>query len=231
MIPRPFPFLVLVSKGTDSSLNREELTSLRNSVRLVTVELHSIAGVLDSVLRRNGGPVKGSERRTEGRSLSDHLNHPTMEEVFRNGRLSSTSAGDVVFDPPKKNVETMHEYILPFITSAILFGLSVLGFAYDLMAICGLQALLLSSSTGAKVYKPQAGRYYSPVPGPGSDQFTPAVVGRSVISAVLIQSTLALNLFPLTVCVYTLRVLSLIPLLHMAYDRNNSTKSPAFGLS
>jgi hypothetical protein len=57
------------------------------------------------------------------------------------------------------------------------------------------------------------------------------VLGRSVIFAVLVQSTLALTVFPLTVCVYTLRVLSLIPLLHMVYDSNNSTISPAFGLS
>ena len=240
VIRTSFVCFVVSKTNAASSLTREELTSLRNSVRFVTVELHNVASVLDSILRRTGGAVKGTERDITERRLSDHLNHPALEELFRAGNFPSAPVKKVPersdFGQSKQTVPSVNEFIMSLIYSGLNFGASVFSFAFDIVSFFAFQSCYLSAARETKVYKPQPGRYYSPVPPSsvhGCPYFTPWNLGGSALYAVLVQSVLAMNVFPVSVSIYTLRTLSLFPLFHIIKQINSelSPAPPVFGLT
>lgn len=241
MIQRLFICSIVLLKSVISSLTREELTSLRNSVRVVTVELHTLASVLDNVLRRSGGPVQGSARELEERNLSDHLSHPAMENLFRSGSFIPPDLKEAVFGSGKSRDASALAFVMPMISSGLSFALSVVCFLYDMLLFSIFQVSISKPSARTKVYKPHPGRYYSPIPtfsDSDSERLTPRVFGLSLLLAVVLQSLLATNIFPLTVSIYTVRLLSLIPLFHTFKHASSSNSGmspthvpPTFGFS
>jgi len=67
---------------TYGTLTREELISIRDSLRSMILELHNSASILDQVIQRNGGPAL-SKTPVKASRLSDHIDHAMFETYLR----------------------------------------------------------------------------------------------------------------------------------------------------
>ena len=91
-------FIALFSWGLGSptGLSRDEMVSLRDSIRFMTVELHNIASILDDIISRNGGPAPLPPNQARDRRISDHLDQTAIEDALR-----LLGVSDVRSDPHK----------------------------------------------------------------------------------------------------------------------------------
>ncbi len=132
-------------------MNREELVSVRDSTRTVAVELHHVAGILDQVITRNGGPAPVRMNRP----ALEHIDHVSVEALLRqlrNGRSSeSLEKVSKLFvgpgEPARADSRTLFNLINIdiFFTSAYWTGLTLLVlalFAFDCVGALLFQGVL-----------------------------------------------------------------------------------------
>ena len=69
--------------GSPGGPSRDEIVSLRDSIRFMTVELHNIASILDGIISRNGGPAPPPPNQARDRRISEHLDQTAIENALR----------------------------------------------------------------------------------------------------------------------------------------------------
>jgi hypothetical protein len=77
-----FTTLTTVIHTAELNMPREDLIRIRDSVRIIAVELHNVASIMDRVISGTGGPLPNPSMDTTSR-FSPHIDHKSVEELLR----------------------------------------------------------------------------------------------------------------------------------------------------
>ncbi len=242
---------------SDETLTREELITVRDSLRVIAVEFHSISAVVDNSITRNGGPAP--MKRNSNQHPSEAVEHSSVESLLRQLRTQATQGLDAAMSGlfPKKpedsrwmpkvlfgliNIEVVATVV--YWIGALMFAL--LSFCFDSVAILLFQGILKLYTVDNATPRLHPGRSRSPVREDQRIDETSSLINQlvvvvrvdrkmqmsSILSAIAVQLIQLIGLGPLNVLIFALRIIAFLLVAMLMWDHLNSSSLkpiPYFG--